>query len=108
MIPLFKKGKVQKISKYIKYLFSKEIRKELIKENKNNHSLKEKRKLASFYLETVMKEDEVKKIMSSYLTNGQYILYTYWFNDTAYLGYRLIKKKSAESLPSVYKSRSWL
>lgn len=54
-----------------------------------------------------MKEDEVKKIMSSYLTNGQYILYTYWFNDTAYLGYRLIKK-SAESLPSVYKSRSWL
>lgn len=94
VIPLFKKGKVQKISKYIKYLFSKEIRKELIKENKNNHSLKEKRKLASFYLETVMKEDEVKKIMSSYLTNGQYILYTYWFNDTAYLGYRLIKKIS--------------
>lgn len=105
VIPLLKKGKVQKISKYIKYLFSKEIRKELIKENKNNHSLKEKRKLASFYLETVMKEDEVKKIMSSYLTNGQYILYTYWFNDTAYLGYRLIKKNQQNHFP-VFISRA--
>ncbi len=91
VIPLCELSRYKKICHYIgliPYLFSKEIREEL----KKHKTLFEKRRSLAFYLETLLKEHQAVLKIKDVIQQEQIgIIYSYWFSDTAYLGYRLLK-----------------
>lgn len=92
VIPLCDLSRYKKICHYIgltPYLFSKDIWKEL----KKHKTLFEKRRSLAFYLETLLKEHQaVGKIKEIIQKDQNCIVYSYWFSDTAYLGFRLLKR----------------
>lgn len=91
VIPLYELSRYKKICHYIgliPYLFSRELGEEL----KKHKTLFEKRRSLSFYLETLSKEQQaVSRIKDVIQQEQSVIIYSYWFSDTAYLGYRLLK-----------------
>lgn len=91
VIPLCDLSKYKKICFYIKLipsLFSKELREEL----KKHKTMFEKRRSLSFHLETLLKEHQAVLKIRDVFQQEELIIYSYWFSDTAYLAYRLLKQ----------------
>ncbi len=91
VIPLCDLSKYKKICFYIKLipsLFSKELREEL----KKHKTMFEKRRSLSFHLETLLKEHQAVLKIRDVFQQEEFIIYSYWFSDTAYLAYRLLKQ----------------
>lgn len=91
VIPLCDWSKYKKICFYIKLipsLFSKELREEL----KKHKTMFEKRRSLSFHLETLLKEHQAVLKIREIFQQEDFIIYSYWFSDTVYLAYRLLKR----------------
>lgn len=92
VISLCDLSKSKKVCHYIGMLpclFSQEMKEEL----KKHKTLFEKRRSLSFHLETLLKERQaVSKIKYILQQDQNCIVYSYWFSDTAYLAYRLLKR----------------
>lgn len=93
VIPLKTKSRVQKLFYYLFFLMNPFKLAEIIREVKKYDTFFEKRRCCSFYLECILKEYQAKRFLSDIFTKeNDFIVYSYWLTDTAFLGYRLLRR----------------
>ncbi len=93
VIPLKTKSRVQKLLFYILILMNPIKLAEVIREIQKYDTIFEKRRCCSFYLECILKEYQARGFLLDVFTEeNDFILYSYWLTDTAFLGYRLLRR----------------